>query len=68
MSSISSTPFQPLFNPHQVAEMLNVQRSTICTWTAQGRLQAIRINGRLRFHSDALKNFLVKESQGSKAR
>lgn len=55
-----STQFCPLLNPHQVAKLLNVRRSTVYIWTSQGRLPAIRLNGRLRFRPESLKAILER--------
>ncbi len=56
----SSVPLRPLLTPRQVATLFNVQRSTVYTWAAQGRLPTIRLNGRLRFQPESLESLLKR--------
>jgi excisionase family DNA binding protein len=61
-----SKPFQPLLRPSDVAELFRVSRPTVYSWVAQGRLSAIRLNGRLRFRPESLTTLLkISNNPGS---
>lgn len=47
-----------LMNTREVAEMMNVSKWTIFRWTKSKKFPSIRVNGRLRFDEQAVREWL----------
>ena len=54
-----------LMNINEVAEALRVSRFTVSRWAAEGRLQRIKIGGRVLFDPVDVRRFIETAKQGS---
>jgi excisionase family DNA binding protein len=48
-------------NLSQLSRLVGVSYPTVASWQANGKLQAVKVNGRYRVYMDELKRFLVTE-------
>ena len=56
--SVPDRRLDPLLTPSDVAQILRIKVSTVYAWSAHGRLPSVRVNGRVRFDSAVLQDFI----------
>jgi len=60
---------EKLLNPHEIADVLGVQPSTIYQWTHQGYIPHVKIGKFIRFKSTDIEKWVEKKSkEGRKSR
>nr|MBN2278290.1 helix-turn-helix domain-containing protein [candidate division Zixibacteria bacterium] len=57
---------EKLLNPHEIADVLGVQPSTIYQWTHQGYIPYIKIGKFIRFKSTDIEKWVEKKSKGGR--